>query len=156
MTAGELPPSTVAGSMSGSSCREEALFTNVFSRDFADTVEAFEGDRLIEPVSLSLRPSDASAEGFLDCGLQPLAGTAAASLEAFRALVLLVTFTDDVVLTTFCSLDSFLVFPVLAARLAEEAVLKSWGSLLLVLRLAGAAPGSTDFFLVGFFSGSTG
>ena len=142
--------------MSGNSCREEALFTNVFSRDFADTVEAFEGDRLMEPVSLSLRPAEASAEGFLDCGLQPLAGTAATSLEAFRGLVLLVTFTVDVVFTIFCSLDSFLVFPVLLARLAEEEVLKSCGSLLLVLRRVGAAAGSTDFFLVGFFSGRTG
>ena len=111
--------------MSGRSCRDEERFTKVFSRDFTDIVDALEADRLMELVSLDFRPTEAS-EDFLEA----VVGFVSASLEAFLVLFLLVTLTEDVVLTSFCSIDSFRVLAALcfAVREAEEEVLNSVAS----------------------------
>merc|ERR1719234_2354448 len=127
------PPST-----SGRSWRDEDRFTKVFSRDFAPTemVEALEADRLIELASLDFRPTEDSedfrlaeaseafrpleasedfrpteaSDDFLDVVVVGFALTSgSASLEALLILFLLVTLTEDVVLTSFCSFDSFRV-----------------------------------------------
>merc|ERR1719500_311566 len=117
--------STLAPSTSGRSWRDEERFTKVFSRDLAPTeiVEALEADRLMELASLDFRPTETS-EDFLEVGFVLAAGSA--SLEARLVLFLLVTLTEDVVLTSFCSFDSFRVFAAVCfARVVEEEVLNS-------------------------------
>ena len=107
----------------------------MFSRDLAPTeiVEALEADRLMELASLDFRPTETS-EDFLEVGFDLAAGSA--SLEARLVLFLLVTLTEDVVLTSFCSFDSFRVLVALClARVAEEDVLNSCASFPLALLL---------------------
>merc|ERR1719234_558636 len=158
-------------SISGRSWRDEDRFTKVFSRDFAPTemVEALEADRLMELASLDFRPTEASedfrlaeasedfrpleasedfrpteaSEDFLEVVVVGFALTSGStSLEALLVLFLLVTLTEDVVLTSFCSFDSFrvLVAAVCFARVVEEDVLNtcccSFPLTLLLLMLA--------------------
>ena len=130
--------SMLSPSISGRSWRDEDRFTKVFSRDFAPTeiVEALEADRLMELASLDFRPTEAS-EDFLDVVVGFVLTTGSASLEARLVLFLLVTLTEDVVLTSFCSFDSFRVLAAvcLASRVAEEDVLNSCASFPLTLLL---------------------
>ena len=123
-------------SISGRSWRDEDRFTKVFSRDLApmEIVEALEADRLMELASLDFRPTEASedfrpmeaSEDFLDVVVGFALTSGSASLEALLVLFLLVTLTEDVVLTSFCSLDSFRVFAAVCfARVVEEEVLNS-------------------------------
>ena len=132
-------------SISGRSWRDEDRFTKVFSRDLAPTeiVEALEADRLMELASLDFRPTEASedfrpteasedfrpteaSEDFLDVVVGFALTSGSASLEALLVLFLLVTLTEDVVLTSFCSFDSFRVFAAVCfARVVEEEVLNS-------------------------------
>merc|ERR1719266_1005510 len=124
-------------SISGRSWRDEERFTKVFSRDLAPTeiVEALEADRLMELASLDFRPTETS-EDFLDIVVGFVLATGSASLEALLVLFLLVTLTEDVVLTSFCSFDSFRVLVALClARAAEEDVLNSCASFPLTLLL---------------------
>ena len=128
----------------------------MFSRDLAPTeiVEALEADRLMELASLDFRPTETS-EDFLDVVVGFVLATGSASLEALLVLFLLVTLTEDVVLTSFCSFDSFRVLAALClARVAEEDVLNSCASFPLTLLLLLLLPPawSTDFFLVVFLS----
>ena len=141
-------------SISGRSWRDEDRFTKVFSRDLAPTeiVEALEADRLMELASLDFRPTEASedfrpteasedfrpmeaaedfrpteaSEDFLDVVVGFALTSGSASLEALLVLFLLVTLTEDVVLTSFCSFDSFRVLAAVCfARVVEEDVLNS-------------------------------
>ena len=130
--------STLSPSISGRSWRDEDRFTKVFSRDLAPTeiVEALEADRLMELASLDFRLPTETSEDFLDVVVGFVLMTGSASLEALLVLFLLVTLTEDVVLTSFCSFDSFRVLVALClARVAEEDVLNNSFPLTLLLLL---------------------
>lgn len=95
------------------------------SEDFRPS-EAFEDFRPLE-ASEDFGPTEAS-EDFLDVVVVGFALTrGSASLEALLVLFLLVTLTEDVVLTSFCSFDSFRVLAaaVCFARVVEEDVLNT-------------------------------
>merc|ERR1719266_3229679 len=93
------------------------------SEDFR-LAEASEDFRPTE-ASEDFRPTEAS-EDFLDVVVGFALASGSASLEALLVLFLLVTLTEDVVLTSFCSFDSFRVLAAVCfARVVEEEVLNS-------------------------------
>ena len=96
----------------------------VASEDFRP-LEASDDFRPLE-ASEDFRPTEAS-EDFLDVVVVGFALTSgSASLEALLVLFLLVTLTEDVVLTSFCSFDSFRVLAAVCfARVVEEEVLNT-------------------------------
>merc|ERR1719435_598466 len=135
---GGTPSASASWPTSGTNCVDELLFTNVFSRDLAptETVDALEVALFSEPASLTFRLVVETSELFWDMELFFVA--VSVSLEAFLVLFLFVTLTEEVVLISFCSVDSFLVLPPCFVRLAVEDVLNTCCSLPLVLRLEAA------------------